>query len=143
MQKIKSMIKKIGAISTGVAFLGATITGALAADLKDYPAPFVNLEKKQFDYLGVVGAGSAAIDNLGLNDVTAGLQAVKVPGTSTGGTVSVSGGETEDVPVGDGIVATNQLDKELTDADLSHFLDGTISFQGSDYDVSEVLLLGG
>ena len=143
MQKIKSMIKKIGAISTGVAFLGATITGALAADLKDYPAPFVNLEKKQFDYLGVVGAGSAAIDNLGLNDVTAGLQAVKVPGTSTGGTVSVSGGETEDVPVGDGIAATNQLDKELTDADLSHFLDGTISFQGSDYDVSEVLLLGG
>src|SRR3989344_7535615 len=41
MQKIKRVLKKIGAISTGVAFLGATLTGALAADLSEYPEPFI------------------------------------------------------------------------------------------------------
>ena len=41
MQRIKRVLKKVGAISTGVAFLGATLTGALAADLNEYPAPFI------------------------------------------------------------------------------------------------------
>lgn len=41
MQKIKRIVKKIGAISTGAAFLGATLMGAMAADLSAYPSPFV------------------------------------------------------------------------------------------------------
>ena len=41
MQKIKRIVKKIGAISTGAAFLGASLMGAMAADLSDYPSPFV------------------------------------------------------------------------------------------------------
>ncbi|MEK6907199.1 MAG: hypothetical protein AABW45_01610 [Nanoarchaeota archaeon] len=142
MQKIKSMIKKIGAISTGAAFLGATLTGALAADLKDYPAPFADVTAKKFNYLGVVGTDSAAVDNLGLSDITAGLSAVKVPGTGTSGTVSVVGGDSEDVPIGNNIASTNQLDKDIDDSDVSNLLDGTISFQGTDYDVSEVVELG-
>ncbi len=143
MQKIKSIIKKIGAISTGAAFLGATLTGALAAaDLKDYPTPFVDLTAKKFSYLGVVGTDSQAVDNLGLADITAGLSAAKVPGTGTSGTVSVVGGKSEDVPLGDNIASTNQLDKELTDSEVSSLLDSTISFQGSDYDISEFVELG-
>src|SRR3989344_9083117 len=142
MQKIKSIIKKVGAISTGAAFLGATLTGALAADLNEYPVPFVDLTAKRFDYLGVVGSDSAAVDNLGLADITAGLSAVKVPGTSSGGTISVVGGVSETVPLGSNIAEKNQLDKELTDADVSSLLDTTISFQGTDYDVSEVVELG-
>ena len=141
MQKIKSMIKKIGAISTGAAFLGATLPGALAADLKDYPTPFVDLTAKKFTYLGVVGADSTAVDNLGLSDITAGLSAVKVPGTGTS-TVTVAGGVSETVPLGSNIAERNQIDKELTDSDISTLLDTTISFQGTDYDVSEVLELG-
>src|SRR3989344_1056833 len=142
MQKIKSMIKKVGAISAGAAFLGATLTGALAADLNDYPTPFVDLTAKKFDYLGVVGVDSAAVDNLGLSDITAGLSAVKVPGTATGGTVTVSGGVSEDIPIGANIAAANQLDKSLDDSDVDTLFDGTISFQGSDYDVSEHVELG-
>ncbi len=42
MQTLKKVVKKIGAISTGLAFMGTTLTGALAqGDLADYPAPFV------------------------------------------------------------------------------------------------------
>jgi len=41
MQKIKRIVKKIGAISTGAVFLGATMMGAMAADLSEYPNPFV------------------------------------------------------------------------------------------------------
>lgn len=142
MQKIKSMIKKIGAVSVGAAFLGSTLTGALAADLKDYPTPFVDLTAKKFTYLGVVGAESRAVDNLGLADITAGLSAVKVPGTGSGGGVTVSGGVSEDVPLGVNLASSNQFDKELDDSDINTLLDTTISFQGSDYDVSEVLELG-
>ena len=41
MQKIKRIVKKIGAISTGAAFLGASLMGAMAADLSEYPSPFI------------------------------------------------------------------------------------------------------
>ncbi|MBI4009860.1 MAG: hypothetical protein HY361_01520, partial [Candidatus Aenigmarchaeota archaeon] len=136
------MIKKISAVSVGAAFLGATITGALAADLSGYPAPFADTAAKKFDYLGVVGADSAAVDNLGLADITAGLSAVKVPGTGASGTVSVVGGDSEDIPIGLNIASSSQLDKDIDDSDVSSLLDGTISFQGTDYDVSEVVELG-
>jgi len=141
MQKIKSMIKKIGAVSVGAAFLGSTLTGALAADLKDYPTPFVDLTAKKFTYLGVVGESSAAVDNLGLSDITAGLSAVKVPGTG-GGNVVVSGGVSETIPLGSNIAEKNQHDKELTDSDISSLLDTTVNFQGTEYDVSEVVEFG-
>ena len=140
MQKIKSVIKKIGAISIGAAMLGTTITGALAAGLADYPVPFVDLDAKKYNFLAVIGEASAA-DTIAAAAVVAGLSAAKVPGTSTGGTVSVSGGVSEDIPIGSNIAATNQIDKTLDDSDLSNFFDGTISFQGSDYDVSENLQL--
>jgi len=42
MQTIKRVIKKIGAISTGAIFVGASLMGAMAADLGDYPAPFIS-----------------------------------------------------------------------------------------------------
>jgi len=43
MQTIKRVIKKIGAISTGLVFVGASLSmGAMAADLGDYPAPFIS-----------------------------------------------------------------------------------------------------
>ena len=142
MQKIKSMIKKIGAISAGAAMLGMSMTGALALNLGDYPAPFVDLTAKQYSYLAVVGATAASSDTIGVADIVSGLGAAKVPGTSGGGTVTVAGGVSETIPLGQNIAEKNQLDKELTDADVSSLLDTTISFQGTDYDVSEVVELG-
>src|SRR3989344_4687555 len=143
MQNIKRMIKKISAISTGVAMLGMSVTGAMAvADLNTYPAPFVDVTAKKFNYLGVVGEISKSIDNLALTDIATSLSAVPVPGASTGGTVSVTGGETEDVPISQNIVGNNRLDTELQDDDVSNLFDGSISFQGTDYDTSEVIELG-
>ena len=144
MQKIKSIIKKIGAISIGAAMLGSTMTGALAASLADYPTPFVDLSAKKYDFLAVVGTDAKADDNIGVTSIVSGLSAAKVPGTSSGGTVSVSGGVSEDVPIGVNIVGDNknQIDVELEDDDLSNLLDTTITFQGSDYDVSEAVELG-
>ncbi len=143
MQNIKRMIKKISAVSAGAALLGTSVLGAMAAaDLNTYPAPFVDTTAKKFNYLGVAGADSAAIDNLALTDIATSLSAVPVPGTSTGGTVSVTGGESDDIPIALNIVGTNRLDAELQDDDITNLFDGTISFQGTDYDVSEVLEFG-
>jgi len=41
MQSIKNIVRKVGAIAAGSAFIGATAMGAMAATLDDYPAPFV------------------------------------------------------------------------------------------------------
>ena len=101
MQKLKGIVKKLGAISTGVAMLGASMTGALAADLNEYPAPFVNVGTKKFDYLLVLGSGAsgegAAKDTSGALDIAAGLASVPVGSAGGSTTVSVSGGQTEDI----------------------------------------------
>src|SRR3989344_4299146 len=87
MQKIKRIVKKIGAISTGAAFLGATLMGAMAADLSTYPDPFV-----------VNGAENNAViihSGNGLDSAAAGYILTGLSGavTSTGGTVTdVAGG---------------------------------------------------
>ena len=86
--QIKRLIKKIGAVSTGAAFLGATLMGAMAADLSAYPSPFV-----------VNGAASNAViihSANGLDSAAAGYILTGLSGavTSTGGATvtSVEGG---------------------------------------------------
>ena len=88
MQKIKRIVKKIGAISTGAAFLGATMMGAMAADLSTYPDPFV-----------VSGAANSAVivhSGNGLDSAAAGYILTGLSGavTSTGGATvtDVAGG---------------------------------------------------
>jgi len=49
-------------------------------DLSKYPEPFIDFNNKKFNYQGVVGADSAAIDNLALSDITAGLSSIEVEG---------------------------------------------------------------
>jgi len=148
MQKIKSMIKKVGAISIGAAMLGSTMGGAFAAGLADYPAPFADLNARRYNYLAVVGSGAtgegAAADSVGASDIVAGLAAAKVPGTSGGGAISVTGGVTEAVPLGINVAgsASNQLDTELEDSEIPSLFDGEIDFQGSNYDTSEAVFLG-
>jgi len=42
MQRLNRTIKRMVALGAGVALLGATVTGALAQDLTNYPQPFIN-----------------------------------------------------------------------------------------------------
>ncbi len=85
--KVKKMVKRLFAVGTGVAMLGATAMGALAADLKDYPSMFVSDGK--FNGLLVVGEKASPIDNLAMTDIAANMKYHKGTGATT--TTSVSG----------------------------------------------------
>lgn len=85
-------IKKIVALSMGATMLAGTAAMALAADLSDYPSPFV----KDSVFVGkiVIGEKAAAIDVLGATDIAASLQreaAVGVGGTSSSKATATSG----------------------------------------------------
>jgi len=143
MQVLKAM-KKVAAIGTGVAMLGATLTGAMALDLKDYPAPFVTDGTYDSSNVLVVGDIAAATDTLGMVDIATGLQFESKVCTAGGGTVTVSGGVSEDIPLGNGIASnlSTTLDQELEDDDIDTMFDGEVTFQSANYDARDLLVIG-
>jgi len=145
MQRLRNAIRKMAAIGTGVAFLGATLTSAVALDLADYPSPFVG-DNGVFDESTaiVVGDNAAASDTLGAVDIATNLQFMaKTPVSSGAGTVTVSGGITEDIPIGLGIANTTTFafDWAIDDSEISSFMDTQVQFQGADYDVHDELVM--
>jgi len=139
--KAKRAIKKIAAIGAGTAMLGMTVSSALALDLAtDYPNKFV-------DNLAIVVGSEGAVseDSIGAIDLAFDIQYnAKTCVPSGGSTVTVSGGVSEDIPLGLGIAdsSSKTLDVTLEDDDIDTLLDTTITYQSSDYDVSEMVLLG-
>jgi hypothetical protein len=99
MQRLRRAVKRIAAIGTGVAMLGATMTGALAQpDVGDYPGPFVVDGKGASNIAIVVGADARSIDTIGALDIAKQLQfdsKVCVADTGSSGSVSVSGDAVE------------------------------------------------
>lgn len=71
--------KKIVALTAGAAMVGATIFGAVAADLSQYPAPFIT--DGTFDGAIVVGELAKSTDVIGSIELAAGLQAAAVKTT--------------------------------------------------------------
>lgn len=70
---MKRMIRKIVALGTGCAMLGATLLGATAtADLAQYPEPFI--KDGNFNALMVIGNTAAPEDIIGGIDVASSLQ---------------------------------------------------------------------
>jgi len=93
--EIKKAIKKVVALGAGSIMVGATLLSAMAAaDLANYPAPFVKDGK--FDAFIVVGDKAAAEDVVGAVDIGASLQFEMKKET----TVSVGG---EGVLITDGV----------------------------------------
>jgi S-layer protein (TIGR01564 family) len=91
---ISKAVKKIAALGTGVTLLGATMFGAMAADLNQYPAPFVKDGK--FNGIVVVGDSALAADTIGATDILVSLQKASVSTTSvnvgdSGTTITVEG----------------------------------------------------
>ena len=85
----KKVIKRIVALGTGASMVGATIFGAYAADLADYPGQFIKDGK--FTGVLVVGDSAAAEDVIGVSDIAVSLQfaATKpVSVTAAGGVVA-------------------------------------------------------
>lgn len=122
----------MAAIGVGVAMLGATITGAMALELKDYPAPFVNNGVYDAANAIVVGARAAASDTLGAVDIATNLQFLSktcVSGSGSGATQvsgdSVSMSDGSDMleirePVGD-------VRETLTELDLDGLRGGLVT----------------
>ena len=70
--KIKKYVNKIIAIGAAITMLGATITGAMAINLADYPKPYIN--NGLFNGMFVVGANAQTADVLGIVDIATALQ---------------------------------------------------------------------
>jgi len=99
MQRLKRAVKRIAAIGTGVAMLGATMTGALAQpDMADYPSPFIVDGKDSGNIAIVVGAEAKSADTIGALDIAKQLQfdsKVCAPDAASSGSVTVSGDAVE------------------------------------------------
>jgi hypothetical protein len=144
--KIRKAIKKIVALAAGTTMLGTTLLGAMAADLGDYPSPFV--KNGVADGLIVVGKAAAAEDIIGAIDIAASLQAeaYTLTDVSCSGGITVSGGETQEIPLGANVTkvgSTSLMDSTLTDDDLSGLQDTSIDLNGSNYDVHDEVRLTG
>ncbi|MBD3248899.1 hypothetical protein GF336_02530 [Candidatus Woesearchaeota archaeon] len=87
-------IKKIMALTTGATMLGATLMGAMAADLADYPSPLF-IEDNAFNGAIVVGDDAKSEDVVGAIDIATSLQYVTAAAAdgTTGDSVTVEGGE--------------------------------------------------
>ena len=94
--ELRKTMKKVVALGTGVAMMGATMFGAMAADLADYPSPLF-IKDGVFDGLLVVGDNAAAEDIIGVTNIAMSLQAASVVQRT------VSEGDTETVLEGDSI----------------------------------------
>ena len=90
--KLKKAIKKIVALGADMTMLGASVFGAMAANLNTYPEPFI--QDGVFNGIIVVGDSAAASDVIGSVDIATSLQfsASTPAGTGSGGSsVAISG----------------------------------------------------
>ncbi len=132
---VKKAIKRIAAIGTGAAMLGATILGAVAAaDLNQYPSPlFIGTDGK-FNALLVVGKAASSEDIIGAIDIATALQAASVTTTTTGATTTVLEGGAKVETSGQKLYFGDYLNStktSLTSSELPVFLkDGKIVDEG-------------
>ena len=86
----KKTIKRISALGVGATMVGATIFGAMAADLSAYPSQYIKDGK--FTGVMVVGDTAAAEDVIGVSDIAVSLQfAATKPAEVGASAVSVEG----------------------------------------------------
>lgn len=140
--KIRQTIKKAVALGTGALMLGATILGASAANVSDYPSAFIKDGKVTAKI--VVGEKAQVIDVVGAIDIAADLQSKAVSTTAvetSGNGVSVAGGKTEDVFVTTGL---NTDFGTLDDSDLTGLQNTQVTVDiasdAEDFDVSDNLV---
>jgi hypothetical protein len=116
-------------------------TFALAADLGDYPS-FL-FEDNNLDAYIVVGSAAAPADVVGAVDLAARLAGESYEVVSTGGdTTVVSGGKSEDIPLGRSMTTSGYLDRVMDDDDLAGLLDSAVNFQSDNYNYQEIVVFG-
>ena len=148
--KLIKTVKKILALSTGAVMVGATVMGASAANLNEFPSPWI--QNGRFNGLIVVGDQANAGDVLGAIDIATQLQFdARVPvrtgqATTTTSQVSVSGEawRVDDLEISERGTGVNEsisdVDTEIGNSDLPTLLaDGTLETSDEDYDYKQVL----
>jgi len=138
MQKIKRIVKKIGAISTGAVFLGASLVGAMAADLSTYPNPFVVSGASNS---AVIAVSDNTFDTTAGGYVLSGLAGAITP-TSGGATVTDVDGAYKLQKSGNKFNLNNtgyDIDTKLTKSELAVLLAKTtyVDDEGTNTDETE------
>ena len=140
--RVRKAIQKIAAFGTGMSLVGATLMGAMAADLGDYPSPFV--KDGQFDAVIVVGDKAAAEDVVGAVDIGASLQfALATPAAAVGGAGGVLQGDVVEIGEPSDMLEVNErignVRETLTDAFLDALRSGIVTTDEGTTDYNQYL----
>ena len=147
--EVRKAIKKMVALGTGLAMVGATIFGAAAADLSDYPSPMF-IDDGKFNGVIVVGDSAASSDVIGSVDIATSLQYASTtvtevsvgdavtPTVSQGVRIAKSGNE---LNIGQSL---DEIEDKFDDVDLPDILpDGLFEDEdGGEEDYTQELELG-
>ena len=146
----KKVIKRIVALGTGASMVGATLMGAMAANLADYPNQFIKDGK--FTGVLVVGDKAAAEDVIGVSDIAVSLQfAATKPVTVTDvGGVAVEGDawkvgtSTKILELSETSVETmRNITTFIDDSELDALASGTVTSSKGDAPYNQFLYLLG
>jgi len=130
--RFQKAIKKIMALGTGATMMGATLMGAFAAaDLANYPAPFIKDGK--FNGVLVVGDKAAAEDVIGVSDIAISMQfaATKAVKVGAAGTVTPEGEawkvgtSTKILEISENLESGNANQESISNITSNSFIDDT------------------
>ncbi len=137
---VKKAIKRVVALGTGAALMGATVLGAMAADLADFPAPFV--KNGAFDAMIIVGQSAQPADVIGAVDIATTLQyEMKQQTTTSSGSVTAVtlSGDSFEVKKNKDILTMNEYLGQVEDKLESTHLSALAGGEFMDEDYSEYL----
>ncbi len=131
---LRKTVKRVAALSTGATMLGATLLGAMATDLDQYPNPLF-IKDGKFDGLIVIGADGSTQDMLGAMDVISSLQAATISGGTTTTTTTSLIGDVYKVEKGSNILNIGEdieeIKSKISDNNLPVILkDGEVKTRG-------------
>ncbi|MBW3019050.1 hypothetical protein KY329_02610 [Candidatus Woesearchaeota archaeon] len=130
--KAVQTVKKMVALGMGLTMVGATVFGASALKLSDWPAPFVVDGTPASNLAVVVGDAAAGGDVVGATDIIQGLQnkAVKKMAGVGGGTQKVVSGDAVEIGSTSDLLEINEamgnVRETLTEVDLDMLKGGQI-----------------
>jgi hypothetical protein len=142
--KIKRVIKKVAALGTGATMVGATLLGALAADLSQYPDPLF-IKNGVFDGIIVVGDEAASSDVVGSVDIATALQFASTSTSTSGGggvVTTVEGDAFKIMKSGDNLNFGEQLNSPTSvvdEGDLDALADGEISNEKGSFNYDQFI----
>ncbi|MBI2549101.1 hypothetical protein HYW21_07165 [Candidatus Woesearchaeota archaeon] len=145
--RVKKAIRKIAALGAGATMLGATVLGAMAADLSNYPNPLF-IKDGVFDAVLVVGDNAAAEDVVGVTNIAIAMQAAsvkKTPVDTGAGSTTVVQGDAAQIKESTDYVEFNEtlssVKTSVTKTDIKALADANTGSALNTASVSQVINL--